>query len=238
MRFPVALNQLTNLECIDIKDDCAASDERNIDLIFTILAPKSSLKSIKISTSNKSLTKNGLAKIINGLNKLKELNVDFRANDLDNYIKLSDRLIELHLLSESSHPISEDFNDVDADIHSPCLKTLNIGPDSVLMNVANKISQKYIGNFLLLILIQRCYVASGGQTLNAADFVDIDNDTPAYNAWFDDCEHLVARDVKDQGDDYDDDDDDRIPTESPPKIIEAMGMIRKLQLLATTQQPH
>ncbi|CAF4249037.1 unnamed protein product [Rotaria sp. Silwood2] len=212
MRFPVALNQLTNLECIDIKDDCAASDERNIDLIFTILAPKSSLKSIKISTSNKSLTKNGLAKIINGLNKLKELNVDFRANDLDNYIKLSDSA------NRYEH-----------------LRILVLNNTAINAQGLEHISE---WNFLLLILIQRCYVASGGQTLNAADFVDIDNDTPAYNAWFDDCEHLVARDVKDQGDDYDDDDDDRIPTESPPKIIEAMGMIRKLQLLATTQQPH
>ncbi|CAF2944116.1 unnamed protein product [Rotaria sp. Silwood2] len=52
------------------------------------------------------------------------------------------------------------------------------------------------------------HVTIGGQTLNAADFAD----------------------------DYDD--DDRIPTESPPKIMEAMEMIRKFHLLTTTQQPQ
>ncbi|CAF4815678.1 unnamed protein product, partial [Rotaria socialis] len=65
----------------------------------------------------------------------------------------------------------------------------------------------------------------------------IDNDTPAYNEWFDNCEHLVACDIKIQDDDDDDDDDDdRIPTESPPKIMEAMEMLSKLHLLATTQE--
>ena len=80
------------------------------------------------------------------------------------------------------------------------------------------------------------HVTIGSQTMNAADFVDIDNDTPAYNEWFDSCEQLVVCDIKEQNDDYDD--DDRIPTESPPKIIEAMEMTRKLHLLATTQQPQ
>ncbi|CAF1595941.1 unnamed protein product, partial [Rotaria magnacalcarata] len=37
---------------------------------------------------------------------------------------------------------------------------------------------------------------------------------------------------------YDEDDDDRMPTESPPTITEAMEMIRKLHLLATTQEPQ
>ncbi|CAF2189407.1 unnamed protein product [Rotaria magnacalcarata] len=45
-------------------------------------------------------------------------------------------------------------------------------------------------------------------------------------------------DVKEQYSDYDDDDDDdRMPTGSPPTITEAMEMIRKLHLLATTQEP-
>ncbi|CAF1023635.1 unnamed protein product [Rotaria sordida] len=80
------------------------------------------------------------------------------------------------------------------------------------------------------------HVTIGGQTMNAADFVDIDNDTPAYNEWFDSCEQLVVCDIKEQNDDYDD--DDRIPTESPLKLTEATEMIRKLHLLTTTQQPQ
>ncbi|CAF2055335.1 unnamed protein product [Rotaria magnacalcarata] len=52
-------------------------------------------------------------------------------------------------------------------------------------------------------------------------------------------EHLVECDIKEQYSDYDDDDDsDRMPTESPPTITEAMKMIRKLHLLATTQEPQ
>ncbi|CAF1597859.1 unnamed protein product [Rotaria magnacalcarata] len=80
------------------------------------------------------------------------------------------------------------------------------------------------------------YATIGGQTMNAADFVDIDNDTLAYNEWFDQCEQLVLCDIKGQDDDYDD--DGQILTESPPKLTEAMEMIRKLHLLAITQQPQ
>ncbi|CAF3630394.1 unnamed protein product [Rotaria socialis] len=80
------------------------------------------------------------------------------------------------------------------------------------------------------------HVTIGGQTMNAADFVDIDNDTPAYNEWFDQCEQLVLCEIKGQDDDYND--DDQILTESPPKLTEAMEMIRKLHLLAITQQPQ
>jgi hypothetical protein len=80
------------------------------------------------------------------------------------------------------------------------------------------------------------HVSIGGQTMNAADFVDIDIDVPAYNEWFDNYEQLVICDIKEQDDDYDD--DCLITTELPPKLPEAMEMIRKLHLLAITQQPH
>ncbi|CAF1258618.1 unnamed protein product [Rotaria sordida] len=80
------------------------------------------------------------------------------------------------------------------------------------------------------------HVTIGGQTMNAADFVDIDNDTPEYNEWFDQCEQLVLCDIKEQDNDYYD--DDQILTESPPKLTETMEMKRKLHLLATTQQPQ
>jgi len=44
--------------------------------------------------------------------------------------------------------------------------------------------------------------------------------------------------------DYDDkittnnNEDDDIPTETPPKLTEAMEMVRRLHILATTQQPE
>lgn len=33
-------------------------------------------------------------------------------------------------------------------------------------------------------------------------------------------------------------DDDDIPTEAPPKLIDAMEMVRQLHILASTQQPE
>ncbi|CAF4522183.1 unnamed protein product, partial [Didymodactylos carnosus] len=39
------------------------------------------------------------------------------------------------------------------------------------------------------------HITSSGQTMNAADFVDIDNDTPVFNEWFDTCEQLLACDI-------------------------------------------
>ncbi|CAF1308443.1 unnamed protein product [Didymodactylos carnosus] len=61
------------------------------------------------------------------------------------------------------------------------------------------------------------HITIGGQIMTAADFVDIDNDTPVSNERFD---NLI------------------IYQQKPPKITEAMEMIRKLHLLATTQQPQ
>ena len=33
--------------------------------------------------------------------------------------------------------------------------------------------------------------------MNAAEFVDIDDDTPAFNQWFDSCEHILSCDTND-----------------------------------------
>ncbi|CAF4777045.1 unnamed protein product, partial [Rotaria sp. Silwood2] len=76
------------------------------------------------------------------------------------------------------------------------------------------------------------------ESKNADDFIDTDKDVPAFNEWFDNCENLIACDVIELHDDGDDDEDECKSTESPPKITEAMEMIRKLHLLATTQQPQ
>ena len=53
--------------------------------------------------------------------------------------------------------------------------------------------------------------------MNAAEFVDMDNDTPAFNEWFDNCEHILSCDANDQVD-GDDDNGTFVPTDMPPKI--------------------
>ena len=78
-------------------------------------------------------------------------------------------------------------------------------------------------------------ITIGGQTMKAGDFVDMDNDTPVFNEWFDNCENILACDINEQ-DDEDDDDSNSISTDTPPKITEAIEMTHKLRLLATTQQ--
>jgi hypothetical protein len=37
--------------------------------------------------------------------------------------------------------------------------------------------------------------------MKAIDFVDIDNDTSAFNEWFTSCEKILACDINEQGDD-------------------------------------
>ncbi|CAF1110764.1 unnamed protein product [Rotaria sordida] len=79
------------------------------------------------------------------------------------------------------------------------------------------------------------HITIGGQAMKAGDFVDIDNDIPAFNKWFDSCENILVCDVNEQDDD---DDSNAVSTEIPPKIAEAMEMTQKLRLLATTQHPQ
>jgi len=77
--------------------------------------------------------------------------------------------------------------------------------------------------------------------MNASDFIDIDEDIPAFNIWFDNCERLRTANLIELDDDDDDevlDEDDPASTESLPKISEVMEMMRKLHLLARTQQPQ
>ncbi|CAF2852950.1 unnamed protein product [Rotaria sp. Silwood2] len=54
---------------------------------------------------------------------------------------------------------------------------------------------------------------------------------PAFNEWFDSCKNILVSIMNEQ----DDDDNNSTSTEIPPKITEAMKMMQKLRLLATTQ---
>ena len=70
-------------------------------------------------------------------------------------------------------------------------------------------------------------------------FVEMDSDIPAFNEW-DDSDN----DVTIVGEEYgtknpnNNDEDDDIPNEAPPKLIDAMEMVRRLHILASTQHPE
>jgi hypothetical protein len=83
------------------------------------------------------------------------------------------------------------------------------------------------------------HINIGGHSLTANEFVEIDYETPAFNEWNDIDENLIAVD-EDCGDKItiDNNEDDDMPTEIPPKLTEAMEMVRRLHILAATQQPQ
>ena len=82
------------------------------------------------------------------------------------------------------------------------------------------------------------HVMIGGQRMNASDFVDMNEDMPAFNLWYDDCERLLTTDLIEVDDDELPDETDFPSTETPPKISEVMEMLRKLHLLAIAQHPQ
>ena len=78
-------------------------------------------------------------------------------------------------------------------------------------------------------LLDKClgYITFHGQTMTAADFVDIDNDTPAFNKWFDSCENILVYVISMT----------KIMMLPMTKLV-MMIMIQKLRLFGTTQQPQ
>ena len=66
--------------------------------------------------------------------------------------------------------------------------------------------------------------------MKAADFVDIDNDIPAFDEWFDSRENILVCHANEQYDEDEDDDSNYAYTDAPPKITEAIEMIQKLRL--------
>jgi hypothetical protein len=76
------------------------------------------------------------------------------------------------------------------------------------------------------------------QRLLATEFVEVDAEAPVFNEWNNAVDNLlmVDRDSHDKNDGNEE--DDEMPSETPPKLIEAMEMVRRLHLLAAPQQPQ
>ncbi|CAF3961826.1 unnamed protein product [Rotaria sp. Silwood1] len=71
--------------------------------------------------------------------------------------------------------------------------------------------------------------------ISANEFVKLDDEIPVFDEWDNNTDNLST--IKDVQNDQDDKDDDVIQ-EQPPSLVEALEMIRKLHLLASTRQPQ
>ncbi|CAF4711266.1 unnamed protein product, partial [Rotaria magnacalcarata] len=70
------------------------------------------------------------------------------------------------------------------------------------------------------------HITIGALSLTANEFIEIDSETPVFNEWNDINDNLMVVDA-DCGDNItiDNNEDDDMPTEAPPKLIEAMYMV-------------
>ena len=84
------------------------------------------------------------------------------------------------------------------------------------------------------------HINIGGQSFSANEFVEIDSDIPVFNESNDIDDNLIIVDENydNKKNNNNDEEDDDTPTETPPKLVEAMEMVKRLHLLAATQQPQ
>ena len=83
------------------------------------------------------------------------------------------------------------------------------------------------------------HVSIGGRSLSASEFVQVDNETPAFNEWKDPGDHLiVVNEAFDDNRNKEEEDDEDLMNETPPKLIDVLEMVRRLHLLANTEQPQ
>lgn len=76
--------------------------------------------------------------------------------------------------------------------------------------------------------------------LSAADYAMLDDEVPEFNEWDDNRASAVIIQDAEQDPEEDDghDHDDEVAREEPPSFIDALGMIRKLQLLVSVREPE
>ena len=84
------------------------------------------------------------------------------------------------------------------------------------------------------------HVSIGGGSLSASEFVDVDDETPAFNEWNDPGDHLIVinEGFGNNRNKEEEEDDEDLMNETPPKLIDALEMVRRLHLLANTEQPQ
>ena len=84
------------------------------------------------------------------------------------------------------------------------------------------------------------HVYIGGQSLSASDFIEVDDETPAFNKWTDPGDDLiVVNEGFNNNRNNEEEEDDEYPmNETPPQLIDALGMARRLHLLSSTERPQ
>ncbi|CAM4834402.1 unnamed protein product [Rotaria magnacalcarata] len=90
------------------------------------------------------------------------------------------------------------------------------------------------------------HVKIDGECLSASEFVDMHTEIPVFNEWNDpvDKQIIIDKACRNQISNENNDDissmeeEDDVPAELPPKLVDAMEMVRRLHLLATTEQPQ
>lgn len=83
------------------------------------------------------------------------------------------------------------------------------------------------------------HVSIGGQSLSASEFVEVDDKTPTFNEWNDPGDPLIVVDeVFGNHRNEEEEEDEGLMNEAPPKLLDALEMVRRLHLLAATEQPQ
>ena len=85
------------------------------------------------------------------------------------------------------------------------------------------------------------HVSIGGQSLSASEFVEVDDETPAFNEWNDPSDHLIVVNEgigNNRNKEEEQEEDEDLMNETPPKLTDGLEMVRRLHLLATTEQPQ
>ncbi|CAM4837137.1 unnamed protein product [Rotaria magnacalcarata] len=90
------------------------------------------------------------------------------------------------------------------------------------------------------------HIKIDGECLSASEFVDMDTEIPVFNEWNDpvDKQIIIDKACRNQISNENNDDissmeeEDDVPAKLPPKLVDAMEMVRRLHLLATTEQPQ
>ena len=82
------------------------------------------------------------------------------------------------------------------------------------------------------------HVSIGGQSLSASEFVEVDDKTPTFNEWNDPGDPLIVVDEVFGNHRNEEEEDEGLMNEAPPKLLDALEMVRRLHLLAATEQPQ
>lgn len=118
---------------------------------------------------------------------------------------------------------NETFNKVHDDADE--IREVAIGSASI------SIDDDPINNLDLLL----AHAIGCSERISANEFVKLDEDIPVFDEWNNGKENLLT--IEGVQNDEDDKDDEMIQ-EQPPSLVDALEMIRKLHLLASTRQPE